>query len=150
MMTKNARQFAIKEIISDKTVSNQDELRLELKKEGFTVTQATLSRDLRELGIGRAMSEEGMRYTIQSASEAQILRPLVGAEVISIHANESVIVVRTLPGCANTVGEFLDTQKNSDIIGTLAGDNTLLVIPQSQKKTKQLLTFLKDKLIEGK
>ena len=150
MMTKNARQFAIKEIISDKTVSNQDELRLELKKEGFIVTQATLSRDLRELGIGRAMSEEGMCYTLQPASEAQILRPLMSAEVISIHANESVIVVRTLPGCANTVGEFLDTQRNPDIIGTLAGDNTLLVVPQSQKKTKQLLTFLKDKLIEGK
>ena len=61
-----------------------------------------------------------------------------------------MIVVRTLPGCANTVGEFLDTQNNPGIIGTLAGDNTLLVIPESQKKTKELLTFLKDKLIEGK
>ncbi len=150
MMTKHTRQFAIKEIVSDKSVANQDELRLELKKRGFIVTQATLSRDLRELGIGRGMSEKGMRYTLQPASEARILRPLVGAEVVSIHANESVIVVRTLPGCANTVGEFLDTQNNPGIIGTLAGDNTLLVIPESQKKTKELLTFLKDKLIEGK
>ena len=149
-MSKNPRQFTIKEIIDKLPISNQDELRVELKKRGFKVTQATLSRDLRELGVGRVASGDGARYVLQPAAEVQILRPLVGAEVLSIISNESMIVVRTLPGCANVVGEFLDAQKNADIIGTLAGDNTLLVIPQSQKKTKQLVVFLKEKLIEGK
>ena len=149
-MDKSARQFAIKEVINTVTISNQDELRLELRKRRFNVTQATLSRDLRELGVGRVASGDGARYVLQSAAEVQILRPLVSAEVLSISSNESMIVVRTLPGCANVVGEFLDAQKNADIIGTLAGDNTLLVIPQSQKKTKQLVVFLKEKLIEGK
>jgi transcriptional regulator of arginine metabolism len=61
-----------------------------------------------------------------------------------------MIVVQTLPGCASIVGEFLDIQPHPDIIGTVAGDNTLLVIPASQKKTTHVLQFLKDKLIEGK
>ncbi len=148
-MTKQARQFAIKEIISSGPVSSQDELRLELRKRGFKVTQATLSRDLKELGVGRVASGNGARYMLQLAAEVQILRPLVGAEVLSISANESVIVVHTLPGCANAVGEFLDSLKNPDVIGTIAGDNTLLVLPASQRKTKQVTVFLKEKLSEG-
>ena len=149
-MDKNARQFAIKEIINTLPISNQDELRLELKRRRFSVTQATLSRDLNEIGVSRIASGDGARYVLQPDAEVNILRPLVSAEVLSISSNESLIVIRTLPGCANVIGEFLDAQKNPGIIGTLAGDNTLLVIPQSQKKTKQLITFLKEKLIEGK
>ena len=150
MLSKQARQFSIKEIISTLPISNQDELRLELKKRGFKVTQATLSRDLTELGVGRVASGNGARYVMQPDAEVQILRPLVGAEILSINSNESVIVIKTLPGCANAVGELLDTQKHPDIIGTLAGDNTLLVVPESHKKTERIVQFLKEKLIEGK
>ena len=149
-MDKNVRQYTIKEVINTLPIANQDELRIELRKRGFKVTQATLSRDLNEIGVGRMATEDGARYVLQPAGEVRILRPLVSAEVVSINSNESLIVIRTLPGCANVIGEFLDAQKNPDIIGTLAGDNTLLVIPQSQKKTKQLIAFLKEKLIEGK
>jgi transcriptional regulator of arginine metabolism len=149
-MTKQARQYAIKEIINSKAISNQDELRLELKKRGFDVTQATLSRDLKELGVGRVATSDGAKYVLPKESEVQILRPVVGAEVVSITSNENMIVVKTLPGCANVVGEFIDVLKNPDIIGTIAGDNTLLVIPKSQAKTKQLEQLLKQKLIEGK
>ncbi|MBI4548243.1 MAG: arginine repressor [Ignavibacteriae bacterium] len=149
-MTKQARQFAIREIINTSPISNQDELRREVRKRGFPVTQATLSRDLKELGIVRVASNNGMRYIVQPTAEAEILRPVVGAEVLSISANESMIVVQTLPGCASSVGEFIDVQKHTDIIGTIAGDNTLLVIPISHKKTKHILKSLKEKLIEGK
>jgi transcriptional regulator of arginine metabolism len=148
-MTKQARLFAIREIISSTRLASQDELRQELRKRGFDVTQATLSRDLQELGVGRLSTAGGGRYVLQSAAEVQILRPLVGAEIVSIAASENLIVVHTLPGCANTVGEFIDLQNHPDIIGTVAGDNTLLVIPASQKMTRRVLQFLKDKLIEG-
>jgi transcriptional regulator of arginine metabolism len=57
--------------------------------------------------------------------------------------------VITLPGCANTVGEYIDIQKHADIIGTVAGDNTLLIVPASVKKTQQVLRFLTHTLIEG-
>ena len=150
-MTKQARHFAIKEIIDAKPIANQDVLRLELRKRKCDVTQATLSRDLAELGVSRVVSVDGPRYALQAGpAEVQVLRPVVGTQVVSIRANESVIVIKTLPGCANIVGEFLDIQPHPEIIGTVAGDNTLLVIPSSQKKTAHVVQFLKDKLIEGK
>ena len=148
-MEKQSRHFAIKEIIGSKTVASQDELRIELKKRGFDVTQATLSRDMKILGVGRVAFGEGMKYVLQPAAETQILGPLVGAQVTSFSANESMVIIHTLPGSANVVGEFVDTLNNSDILGTIAGDNTLLVIPKSNKRTKHLLKFLKDKLIKG-
>jgi transcriptional regulator of arginine metabolism len=145
-----ARREAIVALVEERRVASQDELAKLLRQRGIRATQATLSRDLKELGVGRVAFGEGTKYVLQPAAEVRILRPLVGAEVLSIQSNESLIVVRTLPGCANVVGEYLDAQKHPDIIGTLAGDNTLLIIPRSQKKTKPLLTFLQDKLIEGK
>ncbi len=150
-MEKQARHFAIKEIISGSVVSNQDELRHKLKGRGFSVTQATLSRDLKELGVARVSSGDVLKYVIQPAvSETQILRPLVGAQIVSIRQNEAMIVIRTLPGSASVVAEYLDTLSNADIIGTLAGDNTLLVIPSSQAKTPRVVAFLKHSLIEGR
>ena len=150
-MTKQARHFAIKDIINAKPIANQDVLRLELKKRRCAVTQATLSRDLAELGVGRMVSADGARYVLQSsAAEVQVLKPVVGTQVTSIRSNENMIVVKTLPGCASIVGEFLDIQPHRDIIGTVAGDNTLLVIPASRKKTTHVVQFLKEKLIEGK
>ncbi len=150
-MTKQARHFAIKEIINSKPIANQDVLRLELKKRKCAVTQATLSRDLAELGVGRMTSADGPRYVLQTGgAEVQALKPVVGTQILSITSNENMIVVKTLPGCASIVGEFLDVQPHPEIIGTVAGDNTLLVIPASQKKTSHVVQFLKDKLIEGK
>jgi len=147
--TKHARQYAVKELISLMPIANQDQLRVELRKRKIRVTQATLSRDLKELGVGRVVSPEGARYVLQSETEVQVLRPLVGTQVVSLMANESLVVVRTLPGCASIVGEFIDVQQPAEILGTVAGDNTLLVIPSSGKKTDAVLQFLKNKLIEG-
>ena len=148
-MTKQARLYAIREIIGTKKIASQDDLRLELRKRGCDVTQATLSRDMKELGVSRIAGAGGGYYALQTTDEVRALRPLVNAEVLSIEANESMIVVHTLPGCANTVGEFIDVQRHPDVIGTVAGDNTLLIIPGSRKKTNQVLQFLKNKLIEG-
>ena len=149
-MSKQSRQFAVKEIIAEGTISNQDELRLKLKKHGFDVTQATLSRDLNELGVSWVTTEDGGRYTLQPAADVKILRPIVSSEVLSIVANESTVVIKTLPGCASAVGEFIDVQQNSDIIGTIAGDNTLMIVPASHRKTNAVMKFLRERLIEGK
>ena len=145
-MTKHERLFAIKEIIAAREIANQDDLRRELRKRRCSVTQATLSRDMQELGVIWIPSAQGGRYMLQPSGEIRTLRPLVTAEVLSIDANDSMIVVHTLPGSANAVGEFIDVQKNPDVIGTVAGDNTLLVIPRSRRKTPQVLQFLKNNL----
>lgn len=148
-MTKHVRHFAIKELIAAGAIASQDELRRGLRKRGCAVTQATLSRDMKELGIVWIPSADGGRYALQPEGEMRALRPLVNAEVLGIDANESMIVVHTLPGCANTVGEFIDVQKHPDVIGTVAGDNTLLIIPRSRRRTNQIVHYLKHKLIEG-
>lgn len=146
-MSKNERLFTIKEIISTKEIASQDQLRLELKRRGCDVTQATLSRDMNTLGVLWTPNANGGRYTLQQTAGMSTLSPIVRAEVVGITANEAVIVVRTLPGCANTVGEFIDSLRSTEILGTIAGDNTVLVIPQTLRKTKTILQFLKLKLI---
>ncbi|MGB2960032.1 MAG: arginine repressor [Bacteroidota bacterium] len=148
-MSKQARHFAIKEIISTQEIRSQEDLRLQLKGRGIDVTQATLSRDLRDLGVGRGLAGQGLKYLMQPEAEVKILRPIVGAEVLSIGANESTIVIRTLPGCANSVGEYVDIQNHPGIIGTLAGDNAVLVIPASTESVEEIVHYLKAKLIEG-
>jgi len=149
-MDKQTRHYAIREIIGARPIASQNDLRRELRRRGCLVTQATLSRDMKDLGVVRVSTDEGSRYSLQSDAGSQTLRPIVGAEVLSISSNEAMIVVHTLPGCANTVGEFIDMQKHEAILGTVAGDNTLLVIPSSQRQTKNVVEFLKNKLIRGK
>jgi transcriptional regulator of arginine metabolism len=148
-MTKQERLFAIKEIIATGTVGSQEDLRKQLLKRGCRVTQATLSRDLKDIGAAWVAGRGGGRYSLQAPGEVQGLRPLVGAEIVSIHSNECLIVVRTLPGAASTVAEFIDIQRRPEILGTVAGDNTVLVIPRTTKKTRTLEHTLKHTLIEG-
>ncbi len=147
---KQTRQFIIKDILSSSPIPNQDSLRLELRKRGLKVTQATLSRDLKELGVSRSASSAGTRYVPREEDAVKALSPLIREEVISVNSNECMIVVNTLPGCANIAGEFIDVQKNPDIIGTLAGDNTLVVIPSSRKRIKQITKFIETLFLEGK
>jgi transcriptional regulator of arginine metabolism len=149
-MNRQGRLHTIREIIGTVSVKNQRELRRLLGKRGHRVTQATLSRDMRDLGVGKVSSGDGIRYVLPAAAEVQALRPIVGAEVLSIAASDAVIVVKTLPGCASTVGEFLDVQSHQDIIGTVAGDNTLLVVPSGSRKTAHVMNYLKHILIEGR
>jgi transcriptional regulator of arginine metabolism len=149
-MTREARHYAIKEILGQTPIANQEDLRLHLQRKGFKVTQATLSRDMKQMGVARVVARGKTAYAMQPAGEAQMLRPIIGAEVLSMEANESLIIVRTVPGAANTVGEFIDLQDTDLIMGTVAGDNTLLIIPRSQKSIQRALKFLKNILIEGK
>ena len=147
-MTKPARQFAIKEILALRTIATQEDLRRELGKRAFRVTQATLSRDMKELGVSRIVNGGVPKYTIPHQSESSTLRPIVGAEVLGIDANENLVVIHTLPGAAHTVGEFVDVQNAPDILGTVAGDNTLPVVPATTAKTRQVLNYLRHILIE--
>jgi len=147
---KPRRQFVLREIILAGEASNQEDLRRRLARRGFKTTQATLSRDLREMGISRVVEGGRPLYALPESSGATNLQPIVGAEIRSIDSNESLIVVHTLPGAAHTVGEYIDMRNHREIIGTVAGDNTLLVVPRSRKDIPTLLKYLKHKLIEGK
>jgi len=132
---KHARQYKIKEVISERSVSSQEKLCEILEQFGFSTTQATLSRDLNEMGIVRVPYDNGFRYSFtKDEGGGESLRQLVGLEIINVKANENVIVVKTIAGRAKGVGVFLDHLDNSHILGTVAGENTVLVIPDEVKK----------------
>ncbi|HTY36529.1 MAG TPA: arginine repressor [Bacteroidota bacterium] len=142
-MNKQRRHFTIKQIITQQVISNQDELCQALEKAGFTVTQATLSRDMKELGIARVHSANRIRYVLNIESEERRLVPLIGYEIERIDSNETMIVIKTLPGRAQGVAEIIDSLHHPAILGTLAGDNTIFITPSSVAKIDETLELVK-------
>lgn len=145
-MSKPSRHFAIKQIISSRLVSSQEELRLMLERDGVEVTQATLSRDIKELGIARVNTPDGMRYVLSPENEEHRLKSLLSYEVDSIEHNEAVVVIKTLPGRAQGVAEIIDSFRDPDIMGTLAGDNTIFIAPSSTANITQLVARLRGRI----
>ncbi|PIO48690.1 MAG: arginine repressor [[Chlorobium] sp. 445] len=148
-MDKAQRQLLIKQIITEKEISNQEELAKELARRGFEVNQATLSRDLKELGIAKVSTPEGVWYQLQPENEAHRLRALISYEIESIHANESLIVIKTLRGRASGVAEILDRLDIPDILGTIAGDDTIFIAPISTKKISAIVRRLKEAIFQA-
>ena len=107
-MTKAARQATIRDILSRQAITSQEDLRRALGKSGFKVTQATLSRDMKELGVSRLARGGGrFEYSIPAEPDLNDLRPIVGAEVMGIDANEYLIVVRTIPGAITLIPGYV-------------------------------------------
>ena len=133
-MQKVPRLIAIERIIESNDVSSQEELIKKLKKEGIICTQATLSRNLRQLGVLRVPNGKGgYRYSL-SGNAGQSAGTLTGLGIVSairsmIEAN-SMIVMKTIPGHANSVAVTIDGSGRFEIAGTIAGDDTLLIIPR--------------------
>ncbi|MGD9642111.1 MAG: arginine repressor [Elusimicrobiales bacterium] len=146
-MTKTERLYCIRKIIAAGAVGSQEDLRRELAREGCKTTQATLSRDLKDLGASWVPGPDGGRYSLSAQSGAAALRPFLGSNVTDIAANETLILIRTLPGAAGTVAEYLDSQRLPEVLGTVAGDNTVLVIPSSIKRLSPLQKVLKETLL---
>ena len=142
-MNKQQRHIAIKQLITHQVISSQDELCQALEKAGFDVTQATLSRDMKDLGIARVNTSDGLRYVLHVESEERRLAPLIGYEIERIDANETMIVIKTLPGRAQGVAEIIDSKRSPLVLGTLAGDNTIFVTPASATKVDEVLRFIK-------
>jgi transcriptional regulator of arginine metabolism len=149
-MNKINRQIAIKQIVSEQAIGSQEELSAALHKSGFDNTQATLSRDLRELGIVRINTPEGLRYVLNPLNEERRLQSFIGYEVEQISSNESLVVVKTLPGRAQGVAEIIDSLHNPLILGTIAGDNTIFVTPTSVGKMDELVKLLRRMTMEDK
>ena len=136
MKSKNNRLDAIKMIISSKEIGSQDELLQELMKEGYSLTQATLSRDLKQLKIAKAASMNGnyvyvlpnntmyKRMTEQhSASEMLMYNGFV-----SIDFSSNLAVIKTRPGYASRLAYDIDNHDFEEILGTIAGDDTILLV----------------------
>jgi len=145
-MNKTARHLKIKEILSRHDVPGQLELLVFLKKAGVSVAQATLSRDCAELGVVRTRVGKWCRLVLPGDRPGQVIKGLVGMEVLSMKANETSIIVRTLPGRAHGVGSFIDQLNSPLILGTIAGDDTVLVIPVTVRQISAVMSYIQDSL----
>lgn len=129
MKVKDDRLAAITAIISSQAVSSQEELTEKLGQKGFTVTQATLSRDLKELKISKAHTASGYRYQIHVDKS---LNSVKGNGILSVDFASNLIVIKTGPGFAGAIASAIDTNAMCNaIMGTIAGDDTVLVILRS-------------------
>ena len=141
-MNKNARQLKIREILQQHNVGNQHDLLQLLHDSGMAVAQATLSRDCAELGIIRSRINGSYRLLFPDDNAGRIIKGLVGVEVLSVNANETSVIIRTLPGRAHGVGSWLDQLKSPLILGTLAGDDTVLLSPSSVQNISALISYI--------
>jgi transcriptional regulator of arginine metabolism len=127
-----SRQSKILELISTQEVDTQNRLAELLRREGFEVTQATVSRDIKELNLVKVQGENGRsRYAQPSTREKSDnvrFRNILKEVVLSVTPAENLIVVKTVSGCGNAAAEAIDNSNAPGILGTLAGDNTVLVI----------------------
>lgn len=134
MGSRQERLDAIKQVIEAKDVSTQEELIAELEKLGHEVTQATVSRDVSDLGLLKVrISGEGSLAGRQAYSlpEIERLRSLLNEFMTSIDKTENLIVVKTNPGTAQAVAAAVDAVKWPDVLGTVGGDDTILVIART-------------------
>ena len=134
-MSKSYRHGQILKLVRAKAVRTQDELARELKKQGIEATQVTLSRDLRELGL--AKTPEGYREMEREESGPQF-RLLATEFLQDIRRAQNLVVLRTAPGHANSVAVALDSEEWPEIVGTIAGDDTILVIAADNETAAQV------------
>lgn len=137
-MTRTRRQSKILEVISSNEIETQDDLVKILKENGLDVTQATVSRDVKELGLIKVLSaNKKYKYAYVDNGEQKLSTKLLNMlreSVISIKAVKNLIVIKTLSGSANTAGMAVDKLNFEEIIGCVAGDDTLLIILESDDK----------------
>lgn len=130
---KSQRQAKILEIISNKNVETQEQLLAELQEAGFRGTQATVSRDIKELRIVKELTSLGnYRYTTSSnelsGTFSARLNTIFKECVVSFDYAQNIIVIRTLPGLANAAASAIDAMNMSTVVGSLAGDDTVMIV----------------------
>ena len=142
MVMKARRQAAVLQLIANEQIHSQEQLRTRLKAQGYDVTQATLSRDIRDLGLVKRSSDGAYQ---QQGAEPQVppgagvaLQKAMAEYASAVACVQQLIVVRTGPGLAQPLALAIDRAKLEEVVGTLAGDDTILVISQDARHAKAL------------
>jgi len=141
---KTSRQRKILEIISREAVETQEDLASALKKSGFKVTQATISRDIKELGLIKIPAENNLSHYALGIERSvhrleDHLKRLFRDSVVSLDFSENLIIIKTHPGGAQAVASAIDQIGWQEIIGTVGGDDTILVIVKPKRVTADVL-----------
>lgn len=141
-VSKRERQNAILELIGTREIGSQEELRQLLHKQGWDVTQSTLSRDLRDLRVARVPSPHGVRYVAGDTGADDASRAPLAAILPQLFAKLDgvghLIVLRTVIGGAQPIASAIDAESSPDILGTIAGDDTILMICRSEQARERV------------
>jgi len=140
---KSKRQLIIMEIIKNHDISTQEELVDRLLENGIEVTQATISRDIKKLGLVKVPDGfGGYKYSLpvewKQTDVNNWLKRMFRDFVIGIDYSENIIVVNTLPGTADGVGSAIDNLEWEEIIGTVAGDDTVIIVVKPKEETETI------------
>ena len=140
---KYKRQSKILDIVENNCITTQEELTSMLKEAGFDITQATVSRDIKELRLIKVMDREGRyRYSVNKKNEqflsGKLLNIFREAFSSADHAN-NLVVVKTMPGMAQAAAFVIDSIESYDIIGSIAGDDTVMVVCRTNEDARELV-----------
>ena len=141
---KGQRHIKIRDIITHREIETQDELVEALRNEGFQVTQATVSRDIKELLLIKVPTDDG-RYkysmpTDQRYNPVQKLKRALVDNFVHIDRTNNLVVMKCLPGTANSVAVLLDNMEWSHIMGTICGDDTILLICRTEQDSELVVS----------
>lgn len=143
---KIKRQSKILELISNYEIETQEELAERLKKAGYEVTQATISRDIRELKLTKVPTEHStQKYSVISKNEQEISYKFIRVfkeGFLSMDKAQNILVIRTLTGMAMAVAAAMDAFHYQEIVGTIAGDDTIFCVVRSDEETLKLMEKL--------
>ena len=144
---KTKRQSKIIELIQKNDIETQEELAAYLKDEGFEVTQATVSRDIRELNLTKTTADGIPRYVVFQGDDSNLSKKYIRVlkdGFVNMNMAQNILVIKTVPGMAMAVCAALDAMHLYEIVGTIAGDDTIMCAVRSVEDTKNLMSKLYD------
>ncbi len=145
---KNSRHTRILEIISDHVIETQDDLIEKLKDSGYNVTQATVSRDIKQLGLVKTATKDGgYKYTSSkndSSSNENKLKNIMRETVVNAQNAQNIIVVKTFPGMANAAAAALDSLAEEAIVGSIAGDDTIFIVVHNNEEASEFTNYIRE------
>lgn len=153
MTKKRARQAVILELVAHHVVASQEELRRLLAARALDVTQATLSRDIRDLGLARVGGDDGVRYMLPEQVGGNGDKPLLGTLLPQLFSRidgvGELLVLHTVASGAQPIAEAIDQEEFEEVMGTIAGDDTILIVTRSPAARASLTARLLSLAGEG-
>ena len=148
---KNSRQSVLLDIITRESIETQEQLLERLRQRGFKSTQATISRDIKELHlvkepVGQGRYRYGVSVHRSRLNFADKLRTIFRESVLSLDHAQNIVVIKTMPGLANAAAAALDGMENADIVGTLAGDDTVLLVMRDSANASDFCAQVQEQL----
>ena len=145
-MKKSNRQLAIKQIINNYDIATQEELLHYLNKEGVEATQATISRDIKEMHLVKTTTSNGnVKYTLfqnNKMSNEEKLQSTLGEVVIKLTRVQFMTILMTIPGNAHVIGALMDAIDFPEKVGTIAGNDTCLIISKNEEEAIKMYDYL--------